>query len=1016
MSGSSEHQGTHGSESNAPSSGTKRTDAGTIGSGFGGSTGSGRGGATGVGGTARASGPVMASGFGPGAGFASSGLSRGDRITLNGVDYTYDGVVSKSSGEAEIFLLHLLGAPFVFKLYNSNFKPKVEILAKLKSLSHKDIVNVLDYGYFQDRFFEIMEYAEGGTLEQYLPVKDLKRLRSILVETLGAFEFCHSHGIIHRDIKPSNIYCRKADGNDIVIGDFGISSSLDEGMLQRLTSQNLTEGYAAPELYGIDGKVIIGREVDYYALGITLIHLWDGKSPFQGLTRWSISNLTISGAVPVPNDLPEEWQSLIRGLITIDYTKRWSLDEVHRWLRGEKVPVHHHVKQFSYPPFQFDVRRTADSPAALAHLLKQYQEQGRKQLYSGKASAWVYLFDQRLAALLDVIVEMEYPKDKDAGLHRAIYLLDPDEPLNLGRDCRTSAEIAAALEEGFAVYQVLLATPTSPFYLYLEAHEAQKEADAFRAMFRTFSAKRALNTIILELAGRQSVMIGGRTFTRAEDVLQARGQAEIVDMLKDPESKLSLWMDSAASQIVKEQLAAWRALKISDATTLAYVSASGGGVPQIELSPHSIDLTDLKTRTTVASSFEVHNKGQGSLSGTITVNKPWIKLKQSKVDPAKKSQTIEFTVDTAGMPYGATDAATIEVQSNVGTEVVSVSVAIEQGTRAIARFRNLMTVGAAAVGAALGLLIAEVSARTGSDLSALARVLSSLGIALIALRISHEKGGSYLLMFGIIWPATFVALTLIQAVDVQAALTWALLLAVGAWAVAPFVMRQTLRTTNNVIAPVLTAIATLAGVGGVIFGNQYFIESLDPEFLSSVGTPSRSEFKRERNTSSVEDSQLITSSSIGAIRLGMTLDQAKRKLHSAKLERMAGADGLALVVVKKGDDDQFYIHAEEPDPDAPIQWNATISVMETFNPSYRTAEGVHPGSSIYDVAKIYGPIVEASISEIESREYITFANQPEGLTFRLNHTGIYSANSRRTTKFSPGAQILGIQTDYRMAR
>lgn len=861
-----------GSGSKPAAGGTIRASGATIGSGIGGSGGgtvrsaggsdvaSGIGGATG---TVRARVQDVASGFGPAAGLAASGLNQGDRITLNGQDYTYDGVISKSSGEAEIFLLRRQGTPLIFKLYNPNVKPKVEILAALKSLSHKDIVNVVDYGYFHDRFFEIMEYAEGGTLEQYVPIKDLARLRAIIAETLNAFEFCHPRGIIHRDIKPSNIYCRNTDGSDIVIGDFGISSSLDEGVSRRLTSQNLTEGYAAPELYGIDGKVIVGREVDYYALGITLIHLWEGGSPFLGLTRWAISNLTISGTIPVPSDLPKEWQSLIRGLITIDHTKRWGLDEVRRWLNGEDVPVHLHVKQVSYPPFQYDLQRQADSPVVLARLLKQYQERGRKQLYSGKVSAWVNVFDHKLATELDAIVETQYPKDQDAGLYKAIYLLDPDEPLDLGRECRTSAELAAALDEGFSVYQDLLAKPTHPFYLYLEAHEAQKEADAFRALFRTFSGKKALNTVILELAGRQSVTILGRTFTSPEAVLQARDQLDIVKMLKDPESRLSLWMEGAASQAVKQQLAAWRGLKISDATTLAYVAEQGGGVPEIELSPNSISLTDLKTRTTVNGGFEIRNTGQGSLTGTITANKPWLRLGQSKIDPGRKSQTIDFTVDTAGMPYDATDTATIEVRSNVGTEVVSVSIAIEQGAQAVARFRTLLTLGAGAIGAVLGLAIAAVSARTGSDLSALARVLATVGVALSGFSIARKKGSNPLLVSFGSGAGTFAVLHFITPAAVQAALTWSLLLAVTGRAVAPFVMMQTLRATNKKIVPVSAAVLTSLAIAGVLFASPLIgdINRYKPSLLDKSGRSASPEHRSTTSSDNRKDAPQVVSNS-----------------------------------------------------------------------------------------------------------------------------------------------------------
>ena len=111
----------------------------------------------------------------------------------------------------------------------------------------------------------------------------------------------------------------------------------------------------------------------------------------------------------VPDDLPSELQTLIRGLITIDFVKRWGYAEVQRWLNGEDVPVHFHVKESTYPPFQFGVREEAISPEALANLLKTSPDKGKKALYSGKISAWVNLFDHGLATELDRIIEEEYP-------------------------------------------------------------------------------------------------------------------------------------------------------------------------------------------------------------------------------------------------------------------------------------------------------------------------------------------------------------------------------------------------------------------------------------------------------------------------------------------------------------------------------------------------------------------------------------------------------------------------------
>lgn len=201
--------------------GTVRADISDIPSGF----------ATGPSGTLHAGGPDITSGFGPTPGLFANSIKPGDPILLNGITYTFNRAISKSTGEAEIFEIAQLGKTFVFKLYYPNFKPNVEILAQLKQLKHEDIINVIDYGYFHDRFFEIMEYAEGGTLEQHLPIRDPLRLRKIVSETVNAFKFCHAHGIIHKDIKPGNLFFKNADGTDIVIGDLASRLSSMPGCL-----------------------------------------------------------------------------------------------------------------------------------------------------------------------------------------------------------------------------------------------------------------------------------------------------------------------------------------------------------------------------------------------------------------------------------------------------------------------------------------------------------------------------------------------------------------------------------------------------------------------------------------------------------------------------------------------------------------------------------------------------------------------------------------------------------------
>jgi len=735
----------------------------------------------------------------------------GSDVTLNGAVYVVERLISAATGEADIYLLRQGDQPAVLKLYYPNYQPKADVLAPLKQLRHDDILNLIDYGQFQGRFFEVMEYAAGGTVEEHLPVRDPHKLRALVAECVNALRFCHDRGIVHKDIKPGNLFYKKAGQTDLAIGDFGISSMLAEGVSRHLTSQSLTVGYAAPEMYGIDGRVYVGREVDYYALGVSLLHLWVGRSPFEGLGMHAIANLTVTGAIAIPADLPKDLQTLVRGLITIDFTHRWGFAEVQRWLKGEDVPVHVQTAAPAFPPFKFGVRDEAATPEALAVLLKAQLEVGKKALYSGKVSAWVNVFDQARASALDTIIEDEYPQAQDAGLQKAIYILDPDQPYESDkRQCRTTQELAAALEDGFSFYGPLLKNPHHAFYLYLEAHGAKKEADTFRQYFQTFSAKKALNATILALAGTASIRISGREFFSPEEVLAARGQAAVVDLIKDPESRLSLWMEGLASQAVRTRLEAWRALEICNATTLAYVSENAGGVPTLDVNPSRVSLSDLRPRSTSGGSFEVRNLGDGQLTGSISADQPWLTLATATLDPSQKTQTVAFTVDTSGFPFGATASATIQVQTNIGTATVAVDLAMEQGATAVARFQRQATAAGAGVGAIVGLLVFAASTALGSaPPSTLAGLLGVAGLGWCVSRAykndNNMKRNALAAMGGTLLVSEILRA---RAPALSSGFDWALLFGSSIFPASPLVLRSLQRGIDRKL--VFGAVATCA--------------------------------------------------------------------------------------------------------------------------------------------------------------------------------------------------------------
>lgn len=153
----------------------------------------------------------------------------------------------------------------------------------------------------------------------------------------------------------------------------------------------------------------------------------------------------------------------------------------------------------------------------------------------------------------------------------------------------------------------------------------------------------------------------------------------------------------------------------------------------------------------------------------------------------------------------------------------------------------------------------------------------------------------------------------------------------------------------------------------------------------------------------------ISARGIGPIRLGMTLDEARKALPHAEFERTSDGEGIALIALRIGGESIMVLYAGEGDPESPINWSRSIEQIETFSSKCVTADGVRKGTLIADAERVYGKTKSILRSEIEAREHITFEDHPEELLFRIDYTGDFPAGSRTTTKYKPGAKIFSIK-------
>jgi serine/threonine protein kinase len=138
---------------------------------------------------------------------------------------------------------------------------------RLAVLKHQSIPHIYDYFEEAGKWFLVMEFIEGVTLEKHLeqrggrlPVQEALQVGLQLATVL---EYLHSQNppIIFRDLKPANVMM--AAGGQVYLIDFGIARVFTPGKAQD-TFVALSRGYAAPEQYGVAQTTV---RSDIYSLG-----------------------------------------------------------------------------------------------------------------------------------------------------------------------------------------------------------------------------------------------------------------------------------------------------------------------------------------------------------------------------------------------------------------------------------------------------------------------------------------------------------------------------------------------------------------------------------------------------------------------------------------------------------------------------------------------------------------------------------------------------------------------------
>ena len=223
-------------------------------------------------------------------------------------------------------------------------------VAALKQLDHPALPRIyrVFYNVNHDRFYILMDYVEGSSLEVMRPLLPGKRFSlhaamTLMSPIMDAVSYLHRQHppLIHGDIKPSNIIAPTAGApTPLKLVDFGGVKNL----CTDATAQHSALNFRAPEQYS--GKA--SRSADVYALGAIFYTLLTGEVPAAASDRLARLN---AGApdplLPMNQSMPSVQMvaHAIHRALSISSHDRFATVEQFREALWQVIPANQMVTQ-----------------------------------------------------------------------------------------------------------------------------------------------------------------------------------------------------------------------------------------------------------------------------------------------------------------------------------------------------------------------------------------------------------------------------------------------------------------------------------------------------------------------------------------------------------------------------------------------------------------------------------------------------------------------------------------------
>jgi len=199
------------------------------------------------------------------------------------------------------------------------FVREARILARLE---HPGAPVLYDFGTFDHRLYQVLQYIDGVTVADLLaehgPVP-VPWACAVAAQACAVLSAAHALSIYHRDLKPTNLML--APDGSVTVLDFGLAMLREADVAQFTRAGQIlgTPAYMAPEQIQ---RGIAGPPSDLYALGCVLHELLTGRPLFAGPTAFAVFEKQVREEPPDVAGVPDGLASLLRDVLRKDPADR----------------------------------------------------------------------------------------------------------------------------------------------------------------------------------------------------------------------------------------------------------------------------------------------------------------------------------------------------------------------------------------------------------------------------------------------------------------------------------------------------------------------------------------------------------------------------------------------------------------------------------------------------------------------------------------------------------------------